>query len=297
MANLAYKLTGKEHKMGTDFEPVCYNFIKIDDLDAPELRPYNIRSEVQLFRANEPDPGVFICESPKVILRALDAGYEPISVLTALDDPDDETREVYERCSGVPIYLGGDEVLREIAGYALTGGVFALMRRRELKSISELIGRGRVNAGKTVIAVLENVQNPTNVGSIFRSAAAMGINAIILTSDSSDPLYRRAERVSMGTVFQIPWTVVDKDQDYLNILHENGFTTVAMALSDNSVDIRDPEIKKSEKLAVILGSEGYGLCEDTIKRSSFVAKIPMNPIVDSLNVGAASAVMFWELTR
>lgn len=283
--------------MGTDFEPVCYNFIKIDDLDAPELRPYNIRSEVQLLRANEPDPGVFICESSKVILRALDAGYEPISVLTAQGDPDEETKKLYERCSGVPIYLGSDEALREIAGYALTGGVFALMKRKKLKSIAELLGDDRASEGKAVIAVLENVQNPTNVGSIFRSAAAMGLDAIILTSDSSDPLYRRAERVSMGTVFQIPWTVVDKAQDYLGALCESGFTTVAMALSDNSVDIRDPEIKKSEKLAVILGSEGYGLCEDTIKRSSFVAKIPMNPIVDSLNVGAASAVMFWELTR
>ena len=274
-----------------------YNFIKIDDLDIPELRPYNIRSEVQLLRANEPEPGVFICESSKVILRALDAGYEPVSVLTAIVDPDDETREVYERCSEVPIYIGDDELLRQIAGYALTGGVFALMKRKELTSISDLIKEGNLDSKQAVIAVLENVQNPTNVGSIFRSAAAMGIDAIILTSDSSDPLYRRAERVSMGTVFQIPWTVVNKDEDYLKVLSESGFTTVAMALSDDSVDIRDPEIKKSEKLAVILGSEGYGLSEETIKRSDFVAKIPMNPIVDSLNVGAASAVMFWELTR
>ena len=232
-----------------------------------------------------------ICESSKVILRALDAGYEPVSVLTAIVDPDDETREVYERCSEVPIYLGDDELLRQIAGYALTGGVFALMKRKEIAPVEDIIG------SKKIIAVLENVQNPTNVGSIFRSAAAMGLDAIILTSDSSDPLYRRAERVSMGTVFQIPWTVVDKDEDYLKVLSENGFTTVAMALSDDSVDIRDPEIKKSEKLAVILGSEGYGLSEETISRSDFVAKIPMNPIVDSLNVGAASAVMFWELTR
>ena len=136
--------------MGTDFEPVCYNFIKIDDLDAPELRPYNIRSEVQLLRANEPDPGVFICESSKVILRALDAGYEPISVLTAQGDPDEETKKLYERCAGVPIYLGSDEALREIAGYALTGGVFALMKRKKLKSISELLGDGRVSEGKAV---------------------------------------------------------------------------------------------------------------------------------------------------
>ena len=278
------------------FEP-NYNFIKIDDLDIPELRPYNIRSEVQLLRANEPEPGVFICESSKVILRALDAGYEPVSVLTAIVDPDDETREVYERCSEVPIYLGDDELLRQIAGYALTGGVFALMKRKGLTSISDLIKESNLDSKQAVIAVLENVQNPTNVGSIFRSAAAMGIDAIILTSDSSDPLYRRAERVSMGTVFQIPWTVVNKDEDYLKVLSESGFTTVAMALSDDSVDIRDPEIKKSEKLAVILGSEGYGLSEETISRSDFVAKIPMNPIVDSLNVGAASAVMFWELTR
>ena len=145
--------------------------------------------------------------------------------------------------------------------------------------------------------MLENVQNPTNIGAIFRSAAAMGVEAVIVTSDSSDPLYRRAERVSMGTVFQIPWTKADKDSDYLKTLSDNGFATVAMALSDDSVNISDKRIKEEKKLAVILGSEGYGLKEETIKRSDYVAKIPMNPVVDSLNVAAASAVMFWELSR
>ena len=187
--------------------------------------------------------------------------------------------------------MGEDSVLRELAGYALTGGILCAMKRKPLLSVEEIIRE------KRLIAVLENVQNPTNIGAIFRSAAAMGVEAVIVTSDSSDPLYRRAERVSMGTVFQIPWTKADKDLDYLKTLSDNGFATVAMALSDNSVNISDKRIKEEKKLAVILGSEGYGLKEETIKRSDYVAKIPMNPVVDSLNVAAASAVMFWELSR
>ena len=265
--------------------------IEIKTLDIPELEVYKIRNEVQLLRINEPDPGIFICESAKVIRRALDAGYEPISLLTAIDSPDDEIKEIYNECSDVPIYYGDDSVLRELAGYALTGGIFAAMKRKKMTSIEEIV------ADKKVIAVLENVQNPTNVGSIFRSAAAMGVEAVLLTSDSSDPLYRRAERVSMGTVFQIPWTKIDKKCDYISELSKNGFATVAMALSDNSVSIRDPQNKEEKRLAIILGNEGYGLSDDTIKRSDYVAKIPMNPIVDSLNVGSASAVMFWEISR
>ena len=268
-----------------------YNFIKIENLDLRELEVYKQRNEVRLLRINEPAEGIFICESSKVIRRALDAGYEAISILTSVDKPDEETKKIYEECKNIPIYLGDDDVLKNLAGYALTGGVLAAMRRKPLPDIKDLI------KGKRRIAVLENVQNPSNVGSIFRSAAAMEIEALILTSDCSDPLYRRSERVSMGTVFQIPWTKVDKDDDYLQMLSDNGFANVAMALSDDSVSISDERIKKEEKTAIILGNEGYGLKEETIKRSDYVAKIPMNPIVDSLNVGAASAVMFWEMTK
>ena len=265
------------------------NFINIDSLDIPELEIYKINKEVQLLRIYEPELGIFIAESAKVIRRALDAGYEPVSMVTSLDDPGEELSRIYEEFKDVPIYYGDDNVLRELLGYALSGGIFAAMKRKELPPVSDII------KDKNVIAVLEDVENPTNVGSIFRSAAAMGIDAIILTSDSSDPLYRRSQRVSMGTVFQIPWTKINKEKDYISYLSEEGFATVAMALSDDSVNINDPGIKAKKKLAIILGNEGYGLKEDTIKRSDFVAKIPMNPIVDSLNVGAASAVMFWEL--
>lgn len=266
------------------------DFIKIENLDLPELDVYRQKNEVQLLRINEPAPGIFICESAKVIKRALDAGYEVISLL-ASETVDAEGKILLENINDVPVFVGEDSVLKELAGYALTGGILATMKRKPLISVEEII------RDKRLIAVLENVQNPTNIGAIFRSAAAMGVEAIILTYDSSDPLYRRAERVSMGTVFQIPWTKTDRDTDYLKILSDNGFATVAMALSDDSVNINDKRIKDEKKLAVILGNEGYGLKDDTIKRSDYVAKIPMNPVVDSLNVGAASAVMFWELSR
>ena len=267
------------------------HMIEIENLESRELAIYRERSEIQLLRINEPASGIFICESAKVIRRALDAGYEPISVLTSIDDPDEEVKEIFELCKDVPIYYGSDSVLREIAGYALTGGILSAMKRKPLSDISDVI------KNKKLIAVLENVENPTNVGSIFRSAVAMSVEAVILTSDSSDPLYRRAERTSMGNVFQVDWTIIDKEMDYVSFLHDEGFATVAMALSDDSVSISDPRIKAEEKLAIILGNEGDGLRSDTIQRSSYTAKIPMKPGVDSLNVGAASAVMFWELVR
>ena len=267
------------------------NFKITEDLNLPELDAYRQRNEVALLRINEPNPGVFVCESPKVIKRALDAGYEAVSMLTAKDLSDEETLEIFEKSGGCPIFVADDSILRELAGYALTQGILAVMKRKPLLTADEIL------RGKSLVAVLENVQNPTNIGSIFRSAAAMGVEAIIITSDSSDPLYKRAGRVSMGTVFQIPWTKIDKDEDYLKILSDNGFATVAMALSDDSIGIDNPRIKEEKKIAIILGNEGYGLKDDTIKRSKFVAKIPMNPVVDSLNVAAASAVMFWELKR
>ncbi|MBO4416166.1 MAG: RNA methyltransferase [Lachnospiraceae bacterium] len=266
--------------------------IRIDSVDEPELSVFQQRSEVQLLRYNEPDPGIFICESSKVIKRALDAGYEPMSFLVseqAVEETNAMLGDISETVKEIPVFFGSDDILKDISGYSLTGGMLCAMKRKRLKTIEE------ITAGRRRIAVLENVQNPTNVGSVFRSAAALGVEAVLLTYDSSDPLYRRAARVSMGTVFQIPWTIIDKNADYLRILSDNGFSAVAMALSDNSVSIDDPRIKAEEKIAVILGNEGYGLCGDTIKRSDYVAKIPMNPVVDSLNVGAASAVMFWEL--
>ncbi len=275
-----------------------FSFKTIKDLNIPELDIYRKYNENQLRKIYEPESGLFICESSKVINRALKAGYEMVSVLTAVDKPDEETRMVYDACKkqgcrgeSVPIYYGEDEVLKELAGYALTGGVLAAMRRRPLLSIEEII------KDKKVVAVLENINNPTNIGAIFRSAAAMNIEAVILTHDSTDPLYRRAERVSMGTVFQVPWTRACRDEDYLSVLNQNGFKTVAMALSDEAVSISDRRIKSEEKLAIVLGNEGYGLKEETINNSDYVAMIPMNPIVDSLNVAAASAVMFWELRK
>ncbi len=277
-----------------DYDMYDENMIRIvNDLAIPELDVYRLYNEIQLRKINEPNPGIFICESPKVILRALEVGYEPISILTAFDynHANDEGKAVFDACRDVTIYLGDDDVLKNLAGYALTDGMLAAMKRKELKGLEDIC------KGKRIVAVLENINNPTNVGAIFRSAAAMGVEAIILTADSSDPYYRRAGRVSMGTVFQIPWTRIDKGVDYLSALKASGFSTVAMALYREAVSISDPRIKDEDKLAVILGNEGYGLKDDTIERSDYVAMIPMNPIVDSLNVAAASAVMFWELNK
>ncbi|WP_026835311.1 TrmH family RNA methyltransferase [Eubacterium xylanophilum] len=270
-----------------------WKYTRISSMKIPELDIYRLYNENQLRKMYEPDVGIFICESPKVILRALEAGYEIISVLTAVDEPDGEAEAVYRACedAGAVIYLGKNKDLRELAGFALTGGVLAAMRRRELPSVEKII------EGKSVVAVLENINNPTNIGAIFRSAAALGIEAVIVSSDSTDPLYRRSERVSMGTVFQVPWTRAPKKVDYMKALKDGGFTTVAMALSENSVGIDDARIKECGKLAIVLGNEGYGLSRETIDRSDFVAMIPMSGKVDSLNVAAASAVMFWELKK
>ncbi|MCR5213826.1 MAG: RNA methyltransferase, partial [Eubacterium sp.] len=252
----------------------------------------------------EPDSGLFICESSKVIRRALEAGYQALSILTSeknIDKPDLDTEYIFDKCKDIPIYFGADAILRNLAGYALTGGIFAAMKRKNMPSMEKILdsdnifNSNNVKNKKKVVAVLENIHNPTNMGAIFRSAAALGINAIIITDDSTDPLYRRAERVSMGTVFQIAWTRIGPKEDYIKILKEKGFSTVAMALSEDAVNIDDPEIKKEEKLAIVLGNEGYGLKSDTIDRCEYVAMIPMNPLVDSLNVAAASSVMFWEL--
>ncbi len=271
------------------------NIIEINDFSAPELDIYARTSEVQLLRYNEPAPGFFIAESPKVIERACNAGYEPVSFLVEHKDLEGEAKELLERFPEIPVYTAEYETLVKMTGYALARGMLCVMRRRALSSIEEICQNARR------IAILENVVNPTNIGAIFRSAAALHMDAVLLTSGCSDPLYRRASRVSMGTVFQIPWTYFDKKISWpdtgMHILRELGFKTVAMALRDDSFSIDDPQLHAQEKLAIILGTEGDGLAAETIADCDYTVKIPMSHGVDSLNVAAASAVAFWELGR
>ena len=272
------------------------DIIEIRDLHTEELQIYSDLNEVQLRMLYEPKQGIFIAESPNVIARALDAGYEPVSLLMERKHIDGQAREIIARCKDVPVYTADPEILKELTGFLLTRGVLCAMRRRKLPELSEVLK----NASR--IAVLENVENPTNVGAIFRSAAALGMDAVLLTPSCSDPLYRRAARVSMGTVFQVPWTYIGrKNADWpdpgLKILKDFGFTTAAMALSDDSVSIDAPALKQADKLAVILGTEGEGLLQETIDACDYTVKIPMYHGVDSLNVAAASAVAFWELRK
>ena len=259
-----------------------HRLIPITDLHTPELEIYNERREVHLFHYYEPERGLFIAESPNVILRALAAGYEPLSLLMEQREADSEKgREILGRIAEVsgeiPVYVASNEVLSEISGFKLARGMLCAMRRRALPKMEDLCGNARR------IAVLENVVNPTNVGAIFRSAAALGIDAVLLTGGCSDPLYRRAARVSMGTVFQVPWTM--------------GYHTVAMALKEDSLRPDDEKLHNVEKLAIILGTEGEGLASDTIADCDYTVCIPMAHGVDSLNVAAASAVAFWELCK
>ncbi len=266
---------------------------EIRDFAAPELDVYTRASEVQLLRYYEPEPGIFIAESPKVIERALNAGYKPISFLVEHKDLEGEARAILERHPQVPVYTAEYEILVKLTGFALTRGMLCAMRRNPLPSVEEICR----NASR--IAVLENVVNPTNIGAIFRSAAALHMDAVLLTGGSSDPLYRRAARVSMGTVFQIPWTYFDKKavwpQEGMQLLQRMEFKTAAMALCDDSVGIDDSALQAEEKLAVLLGTEGDGLASQTIADCDYTVKIPMSHGVDSLNVAAASAVAFWEL--
>ena len=263
------------------------NIIEITDFHAPELDVYARLTEAQLLNRFEPKKGMFIAESPKVIQRALDAGCEPVSILVERSRIAGESLEVIERCGDIPVYTADLDVLTQLTGYQLTRGLLCAMRRPKLPALEDvLMGRGRV-------AVLEEVQNPTNVGAILRSAAALGMEAVLLTPGCSNPLYRRSCRVSMGTVFQIPWTYLG--ENWTERLGSLGFKTAAMALTDNSVSITDPQLQKEEKLAIVLGSEGDGLAENTIASCDYTVKIPMYHGVDSLNVAAASAVAFWEL--
>lgn len=264
------------------------NIIEITNFDAPELDIYARFHEVQLLHLYEPEPGIFIAESPKVIERALDAGCEPISILIEHKHIEGQGKDIIIRCGEIPVYTAEFDVLTRLTGFALTRGMLCAMRRPRLKTVQE------VCAGAHRIAVLEDVVNPTNVGAIFRSAAALYMDAVLLTAACSDPLYRRAIRVSMGTVFQIPWTFLDSSEE-INCLHELGFKTAAMALSDHSIAIDDARLKTEDKLAIVLGTEGDGLAADTIAACDYTVRIPMSHGVDSLNVAAASAVAFWQL--
>ena len=269
------------------------NIIEITDFAAPELNIYARYSEVQLLRINEPNPGIFIAESPKVVERALDAGYEPISMLVEHKHIETQAKELIARCGNIPVYTAEYDVLTKLTGFALTRGMLCAMTRRTLPTVEEVCRNARQ------IAVLENVVNPTNVGAIFRSAAAIHMDAVLLTSGCSNPLYRRAMRVSMGTVFQVPWTIFPEKEkwpeDGMATLQRLGFKTAAMALRNDTVNIDDPGLMSEEKLAIVLGTEGDGLCEDTIANCDYTVKIPMAHGVDSLNVAAASAVAFWQL--
>ena len=266
---------------------------EIKDFAAPELDVYARTSEVQLLRYYEPEPGVFIAESPKVIERALHAGYQPVSFLIEHKDLEREAGEILKKYPDVPVYTAEYEILVKLTGFALTRGMLCAMRRNPLPLAEEICR----NASR--IAVLENVVNPTNIGAIFRSAAALHMDAVLLTGGCSDPLYRRAARVSMGTVFQIPWTYFDKKTAWpgegMQLLKNMGFKTAAMALRDDSVGIDNQTLQAEEKLAIVLGTEGDGLSSQTIADCDYTVKIPMSHGVDSLNVAAASAVAFWEL--
>lgn len=295
------------------------NIIEIKDLDAPELQIYYNLNEAQLFHYFEPKPGIFIAESPKVIKRALDAGCVPMSFLMEKKHVKTQAKEILARCEKlqsqdikqtdkmevengnsnmsaereIPVYTAEIEVLAKITGYQLTRGMLCAMYRPALPSVEQLCKNARR------VAILENVVNPTNVGAIFRSAAALGMDAVLLTPACADPLYRRASRVSMGTVFQIPWTYFDKNASWPNgamdVLHKLGYKTAAMALRDDSVSIDDEKMMAEEKLAIVLGTEGDGLADHTIADCDYTVKIPMTHGVDSLNVAAASAVAFWQL--
>ena len=269
-------------------EGVERRIIPIRELSIKELDVYARMSEGQLLNREHPEEGIFIAESPKVIQRALDGGYEPISFLMEDKHIMGEGAEILARCPTVPVYAGPFDVLTQLTGFQLTRGMLCAMRRKPLLQVRELCRNARR------IAVLEGVMNPTNVGAIFRSAAAFNIDGVLLSLNCANPLYRRAIRVSMGTVFQIPWTY-DPEWPHSTTLKELGFKTVAMALREDSVSLCDPRLRAEERLAIIMGTEGDGLGDLTIGESDYTVKIPMSHGVDSLNVAAAAAVAFWEL--
>ena len=265
--------------------------ISVEDFSAPELDVYARLTENQLLNRADPDKALFVAESPVVIERALDSGCVPVSFLMEDKHVEGKGRPLIERCGDVPVYSAPLEVLVRLTGFHLTRGMLCAMRRPKLPEPEEIC------AGASRLAVLENVMNPTNIGAIFRSAAALGMDAVLLTSAGSDPLYRRAVRVSMGTVFQVPWTYLPQGRDWPELLHGLGFKTAAMALRDDSVSLGDPALNAEEKLAVVMGTEGDGLAASTIAHCDYTVRIPMAHGVDSLNVAAASAVAFYQLGR
>lgn len=273
---------------------IMANIVRVLDFNAPELDVYARLTEGQLRNRQNPEKGVFIAESIKVIEHAMDAGYEPVSLLMEERQAEGQARELIERCGEIPVYIGEREVLSNLTGFQLTRGVLCAMRRPAIPSVES------VCAGAKRVAVLEGIVDPTNVGAIFRSAAALHMDAVLITPTCCDPLHRRAVRVSMGTVFQIPWAMIGKKAgDWphpgLETLKEMGFKTAAMALSEKAVNIDDPDLMAEEKLAIVLGTEGDGLAAATIADCDYTVCIPMAHGVDSLNVAAASAVAFWQL--
>lgn len=270
------------------------NIIEITDFTDPALDAYARLTEHQLRNKKEPEKGIFIAESKTVVNLALDAGYEPVSLLMERAQIEGQARDVAERCSDIPIYTADNELLANMTGFPLSRGVLAAMKRPVLPALGEIL------KGARRVAVLENVTDATNVGAIIRSAAALGIDAVLVTPSCSDPLIRRSARVSMGTVFQVPWTYIGADpadwqENGIALLHSHGFKTAAMALTEESVSVSDERLKREERLAIIMGTEGTGLMAETISNSDYTVKIPMYHNVDSLNVAAASAVAFWEL--
>ena len=270
--------------------------IKIDSFDDPRLDVFVRLTGAQLRSRLEPEKGVFIAESPTVIEVALDSGCEPIALLTDERLINGAVEKIIKRCGGVPIYTAEKQVLEKLTGFALTRGALCAMRRPKPKTLDELL------EGARTVAVLETIADSTNIGAVFRSAAALGVDAVLVTPDCCDPLCRRAVRVSMGTIFRVPWGVIGEDhEDWrkrgIELLHAHGFKTAAMALTDESMNIDDPELMKEERIAVILGTEGTGLSKSTIEKSDYTVKIPMSNEVDSLNVAAAGVIAFWQLTR
>lgn len=270
------------------------NVIEVTDLESPELAVFARLTEAQLRGRIEAENGIFIAESPKVIGRALDAGYKPVSLLMERKHLEGQGREIISRCGEIPVYTADREVLAGLTGYPLTRGVLCAMARNVLPEVEE------VCAGARRIAVLEGIVDSTNIGAIFRSAAALGMDAVLVSPTCGDPLYRRAVRVSMGAVFQVPWTRIGSERESwprqgLERLRRMGFRTAAMALREDSVSLEDPRLRSEEKLALLLGTEGDGLTADTIAGCDYTVRIPMAHGVDSLNVAAAGAVAFWEL--
>ena len=264
------------------------NIIEISSLQEKGLEVFSTLTEAQLRMELEPEKGLFIAESPKVIRVALDAGWQPTALLCERKHIEGDARDIVERVGDIPIYTGNRELLAKLTGYTLTRGVLCAMRRKAMPSVAEVVKDARR------IVVIEAVTDTTNIGAIFRSAAALGIDAVLLTRDTCDPLNRRAVRVSMGSVFLVPWTWLDGP---ITSLHEYGFRTAAMALSDNSISLDDARLKEEPRLAVIMGTEGDGLPQQTISEADYTVKIPMAHHVDSLNVAAAAAVAFWELRK